>query len=175
MYKGEQMEKGIILVEDMTKEELEALRAGKVIYGFETQEEADKARISEELVNDEIEVNEDKGARAWIDVLNLHKNMSSWAIYRSNVAPIKGNEFAYLNPRLYNGLSYASYNSSKYTDVKLITTNQFGDVQIYAPKDQDSCLGACIQGLGDHFLLLKDPESKNFGNKYCKANYAMHN
>ncbi|MGL5038077.1 MAG: hypothetical protein ACRC6F_10220 [Aeromonas sp.] len=169
------MEKGIILVENMTKEELESLRAGKVNYGFETQDEADKARISETLIADEVQNNEDKGTRAWIDVLNLHKNMSSWAIYRPNVAPIKGNEFAYLNPRLFNGLSYISYNSSNYSGVKLISTNQFGQVQIYAPRDEDSCLGSCVQGSAEHFILTKDPEAKNFGTKYCKYGYDKHN
>ena len=115
------IDKGIILIEDMTKEELEELRAGKIVYGFETQEEADKARISEELLDDEVEFEKIKNSKTTlIDVLNFHKNMTSWAIYRTNVEPVKGNEFAYLVPSKYNGLSYIGYNSSNYYENYII-------------------------------------------------------
>ncbi|CDG02090.1 Putative N-acetylmuramoyl-L-alanine amidase family 2 (fragment) [Clostridium chauvoei JF4335] len=68
--------------------------------------------------------------------LNLKPHMESWSIYNMNVKPIKGNEFAYLAPSQYGGLSYRIIEDRG--DVKVINTSCFGTVQIYAPKDNDS-------------------------------------
>lgn len=72
------------------------------------------------------------------EYLNLKPHMERWAIYKTNVKPVKGNEFAYLSPSQFNGLSYRIIEDRG--DVKVINTSYFGIVQIYAPRDNDSTI-----------------------------------
>lgn len=69
--------------------------------------------------------------------VNLKPHVSSWRVYRTNVAPVKGNECGYLAPSKYGGLSYEILGKPQ-TDVYTIQTSSFGKVNIYVPKDNDS-------------------------------------
>lgn len=73
-----------------------------------------------------------------ISYLNLHKHNTSWRVYPLNKAPIVGNEVGCLAPAKFNGLSYKIEEDKG--DIKIITTQSFGRVQIYAPRDADSSI-----------------------------------
>lgn len=73
-------------------------------------------------------------------VINLHKHMTRWAVYRPGVVPVNGNQCGYLAPSQYGGLSYHCYNKSySYADVFHIPTSSYGEVQIWVPADNDAC------------------------------------
>lgn len=68
--------------------------------------------------------------------LNLHEHNYSWRVYPLNVSPVIGNECGALAPQRYGGLSYKIVENKG--DIKIIDTQTFGRVQIYAPRDADS-------------------------------------
>lgn len=71
--------------------------------------------------------------------LNLNPNLSKWNVYKTNVAPVIGNECGALNPKLYGGLSYEIL-AEPQKDVYTIQTENYGKVNIYAPRDDDSSI-----------------------------------
>lgn len=71
--------------------------------------------------------------------LNLNPNLSKWNVYKTNVAPVIGNECGALNPKLYGGLSYEIL-AEPQKDVYTIQTENYGKVNIYAPRDNDSSI-----------------------------------
>jgi N-acetylmuramoyl-L-alanine amidase len=71
--------------------------------------------------------------------LNLHKHMKEWGIYRLNATPIKRNQFAQLKPSKFGGLSYKVLGNPQ-ANVYTIQTEDFGKVNIYAPRDKDSSI-----------------------------------
>lgn len=101
-------------------------------------------------------------------VLNLHKNMDRWAIYRMGVKPVAGNQFAYLAPKQFGGLTYIAHPGS-YGDVWEIKTQQYGLVQIYAPKDNDSCRTVYI-ATGPNYPG-DIPDGNYWGSTWCKRYY----
>lgn len=70
--------------------------------------------------------------------LNLKPNVSSWRVYPLDKAPVVGNECAKLAPATYGGLSYEILEDKG--GIKIIKTEMFGKVQIYAPRDNDSLI-----------------------------------
>ena len=63
--------------------------------------------------------------------VNLPPNISSWAIYDINVAPVKKNAKATLNPKKFGGLSYYVHEYRDNGTTAVIETVQFGKVKIY--------------------------------------------
>lgn len=70
--------------------------------------------------------------------LNLKPHVTSWRVYPLDKAPVVGNECAKLAPSMYGGLSYEILEDKG--DIKIIKTEMFGKVQIYAPRDNDSSI-----------------------------------
>ena len=70
--------------------------------------------------------------------LNLLPHVPTWRVYPLNVSPIVGNEIGKLAPSTYGGLSYEILEDKG--DIKIINTQSFGKVQIYAPRDNDSSI-----------------------------------
>ena len=70
--------------------------------------------------------------------LNLKPHVPSWRVYQLDKAPVVGNECAKLAPATYGGLSYEILEDKG--DIKIIKTEMFGKVQIYAPRDNDSSI-----------------------------------
>lgn len=70
--------------------------------------------------------------------LNLKPHVTSWRVYPLDKAPVVGNECAKLAPATYGGLSYEILEDKG--DIKIIKTEMFGKVQIYAPRDNDSSI-----------------------------------
>lgn len=70
--------------------------------------------------------------------LNLHKHNATWRVYPLNKSATIGNEVGSLAPATYCGLSYEILEDKG--DIKIITTESFGRVQIYAPRDADSSI-----------------------------------
>lgn len=56
---------------------------------------------------------------------------SSWRVYPTNKAPVKGNEKGFLNPKKFGGLSYDIIDNPQ-KNVYTIKTDDFGKVNIYA-------------------------------------------
>ena len=71
--------------------------------------------------------------------LNLSKSVNSWRVYPLNKAPVIGNEVGSLAPSKYGGLSYKILGNPQ-ANVYTITTESFGMVNIYAPRDTDSSI-----------------------------------
>ena len=71
--------------------------------------------------------------------LNLHPYLSKWNVYKTNVAPVSGNQCGALNPKYYGGLSYEILGNPQ-ADVYTISTSSYGKVNIYAPRDNDSSI-----------------------------------
>lgn len=101
----------------------------KIKEGYRTEAEAEAARKNFE-------------PRVWERKYNvhLHSHMNSWAVYPTNVTPVTGNQCGYLAPARYGGLTYRVLEDfTGYPDVVTIETESFGKVNIYVPKDWDSC------------------------------------
>ena len=62
--------------------------------------------------------------------VTLPATANSWAVYDMNVQPIKKNAKGYLNPAKFGGLTYDILGWTM-TDVAIIQTRDFGQVQIY--------------------------------------------
>lgn len=62
--------------------------------------------------------------------LYLPKTSSSWRVYPTNKAPVKGNEKGFLNPKKFGGLQYKVL-ATPQKDVVTIQTSDFGKVNIY--------------------------------------------
>ncbi|WP_010099030.1 peptidoglycan DD-metalloendopeptidase family protein [Ornithinibacillus scapharcae] len=62
--------------------------------------------------------------------LYLPKTASSWRVYPTNVAPVKGNEKGFLNPKKFGGLQYTVL-AKPQANVVTIQTSDFGKVNIY--------------------------------------------
>ncbi|QGH35122.1 peptidoglycan DD-metalloendopeptidase family protein [Gracilibacillus salitolerans] len=62
--------------------------------------------------------------------LYLPKAAPSWRVYPTNVAPVKGNEKAFLKPSKFGGLQYKVLDTPQ-KDVVTIKTKDFGKVNIY--------------------------------------------
>lgn len=71
--------------------------------------------------------------------LNLNKSVSNWRVYPLNKAPVIGNEVGFLAPSKYGGLSYKILGNPQ-ANVYTISTESFGMVNIYAPRDTDSSI-----------------------------------
>lgn len=69
--------------------------------------------------------------------LFLKGHMTKWNVYPTGVAPVIGNQCGTLNPSLFGGIEYEILGNPQ-TDVYTIQTRDFGKVNIYAPKDEDS-------------------------------------
>lgn len=74
-----------------------------------------------------------------VHYLNLKPLMSSWRVYDLKSPVRAGQEKAKLNPKKFGGLSYEILDNPQ-KDVYTIQTNQFGKVNIYAPRDIDSTI-----------------------------------
>lgn len=102
----------------------------RVKEGYNTEKEAEEARKKFKAVGE------------WDRKYNvhLHKHMVRWAVYPTNVTPVTGNQCGYLAPATYGGLTYRILDDiTGYPDVFSIQTDSFGKVNIYIPKDWDSC------------------------------------
>lgn len=64
------------------------------------------------------------------ETLYLPKSESSWRVYPTNVAPVKGNEKGFLNPKKFGGLQYEVLGKPQ-AHVVTIKTQDFGKVNIY--------------------------------------------
>ncbi len=62
--------------------------------------------------------------------LHLPASAQTWRVYPLNVAPVKGNECAFIKPAKFGGLDYDIIRFSQ-PDVAVIKTRDFGEVQIY--------------------------------------------
>jgi N-acetylmuramoyl-L-alanine amidase len=71
--------------------------------------------------------------------LNLRPHMDEWGVYKLNVAPVKANQFAQLRPAKFGGLSYEILGNPQ-ANVYTIETEDFGKVNIFAPRDRDSSI-----------------------------------
>jgi hypothetical protein len=71
--------------------------------------------------------------------LNLHEHMREWGIYKLSAAPVKVNQFAQLRPSKFGGLSYEILDKPQ-ANVYTIQTEDFGKVNIFAPRDKDSSI-----------------------------------
>lgn len=69
--------------------------------------------------------------------LNLHRHMTSWAVYPVNGPYTKDKKIGSLSPSQFGGLSYPIL-SSRSNDILVIKTESYGVVAIYAPVDHDS-------------------------------------
>lgn len=78
--------------------------------------------------------------------VNLKPVRSSWAVYPTNVAPVKANACGYLNPAKFSGLSYEVL-ANPLKDVYTIKTDSFGKVNIYCPNDNEGYVGAPAFGI----------------------------
>lgn len=162
------MKKEIILVEELTSEEIAEIENSKTVkLGYSSLEEYENSIKEDSKIQERT---------TWIDVVHLHKHMTSWAIYRPGVAPVTGNQFAYLKPSQFGGLTYTGYYQGG--GVYVINTEQYGSVQIWCPDDEDSCKTSVIAGSAEHFLLTKSVEGQwhvtyNTG-VGCKFRYAKH-
>ena len=66
--------------------------------------------------------------------LYLPASAKRWRVYKLNVVPRVGNECGYLYPAKFGGLEYDILRWTKYKDVCVIKTRDFGEVQIYVAK-----------------------------------------
>ena len=101
----------------------------RVKEGYATEEEAEANRVVQgrSVLNRSYNV-------------HLHSHMTSWAVYPTNVTPVLGNQCGYLAPARYGGLTYRVLEDfTGYANVVTIQTESFGKVNIYVPKDEDSC------------------------------------
>lgn len=71
--------------------------------------------------------------------LNLSPSVNSWRVYPLNKSAVIGNEVGSLAPSRYGGLSY-EIKGNPLTNVYTITTAIWGNVNIYAPRDNDSTI-----------------------------------
>lgn len=62
--------------------------------------------------------------------LYLPASATSWRVYKTNVAPVVGNECGYLYPSKFGGLTYEIL-ATPQTDVVTIQTRDYGKVNIY--------------------------------------------
>ena len=177
------MNEEIKLVEELSEKELLEIENGEnVKIGFLSEDELipNEDYLPGEEVDKNLEISllcpeEYPGSPniAFCPVLNLHKHMTKWAIYRAGVRPVSGNQFAYLNPSAYGGLTYIAHPGA-YGDVWEIQTNQYGYVQIYAPKDSDSCSYFNAVFPTDPKNPRNDPEGRTWGTRWCSKSYAKH-
>lgn len=65
--------------------------------------------------------------------LYLPASATTWRVYPLNKKPVKGNEKGYLKPSKFGGLTYDILRYTQ-TDVAVIKTRDFGEVQIYVAK-----------------------------------------
>lgn len=72
--------------------------------------------------------------------LNIHKHNATWRVYPLNKPAIVGNEVGKLSPAQFGGLSYEILEDKG--NIKIIQTQSFGKVQIFAPQDADSSITA---------------------------------
>lgn len=71
------------------------------------------------------------------EYLFLKGHMTKWNVYPTNVAPVTGNQCGTLNPSLFGGIEYEILGNPQ-KDVYTISTRDYGKVNIYVPKDNDS-------------------------------------
>ncbi|SDM14413.1 peptidoglycan recognition protein family protein [Sediminibacillus halophilus] len=64
------------------------------------------------------------------ETLYLPASASSWRVYPTNKAPVKGNEKGFLNPKKFGGLQYEVLGKPQ-ANVVTIKTSDFGKVNIY--------------------------------------------
>ncbi|MGF7013247.1 LysM peptidoglycan-binding domain-containing protein [Ornithinibacillus bavariensis] len=64
------------------------------------------------------------------ETLYLPKTASSWRVYPTKVAPVKGNEKGFLNPKKFGGLQYEVLGKPQ-ANVVTIQTKDIGKVNIY--------------------------------------------
>lgn len=69
--------------------------------------------------------------------LFLKGHVTKWNVYPLEVAPVYGNECGALNPSLFGGIEYEILGNPQ-TDVYTIQTRDYGTVNIYVPRDEDS-------------------------------------
>ena len=86
-----------------------------------------------ELFNKPVTTKTTETKKKTVRMLYLPKTATSWKVYPTNKAPVKGNEKGYLNPKKFGGLSYEILGNPQ-TDVYTIQTANFGKVNIYAAK-----------------------------------------
>ena len=81
-----------------------------------------------------------------VKYLNLSIEADTWRVYKLDVAPVIGNECKKLLPSKFGGLSYTvkGYTSES---VAIISTRDFGDVQIYIKHVLASITDSPIYGL----------------------------
>ncbi|TYS58400.1 N-acetylmuramoyl-L-alanine amidase [Sutcliffiella horikoshii] len=73
--------------------------------------------------------------------LNLMPHISSWRVYPLGVPLVAGNEVGRLAPSRYGGLSYRILGTTGVNSYT-ISTESFGRVNIFAPRDEDSQITA---------------------------------
>lgn len=66
--------------------------------------------------------------------LYLPASAERWRVYKLSVVPHAGNECGYLYPAKFGGLEYDILRWTKYKDVCIIKTRDYGEVQIYVAK-----------------------------------------
>jgi N-acetylmuramoyl-L-alanine amidase CwlA len=72
--------------------------------------------------------------------LNLHKHMKEWGVYNLKTTRfVEANQIHQLRPSKFNGLSYKIL-GNPHDDIYTIQTDDFGKVNIYAPRDRDSSI-----------------------------------
>lgn len=75
-------------------------------------------------------INFEEGGVAKMQYLNLSPSATGWNVYPTDKQPVVGNECGKLNPSAHGGLSYEILRYSM-SDVVVINTEEFGEVQIY--------------------------------------------
>lgn len=103
----------------------------KIKEGYESEEAAERAKLNQKNLFD-------IGTTFEYNV-HLHNHMDRWAVYPLGSTPVTGNQCGYLAPKKYGGLTYKILGRTAYPDVHSIQTESFGKVNIYIPKDWDSC------------------------------------
>ncbi|GIO27714.1 peptidoglycan DD-metalloendopeptidase family protein [Ornithinibacillus bavariensis] len=73
------------------------------------------------------------------EILYLPKTAFSWRVYSTTVAPVKGNEKGFLNPRKFGGLQYEVLGRPQ-ANVVTIQTRDFGKVNIYVGPESGAIL-----------------------------------
>lgn len=74
-----------------------------------------------------------------VNYLNLSASVERWRVYPLDKTPRIGNEVGFLAPSRFGGLSYRILNNPQ-VNVYTIRTQSFGNVNIYAPRDNDSSI-----------------------------------
>lgn len=126
---------GVYTSSTSTKKQTPAVKSGKItkiIAGADNPYLLNNGDIG--WVNDKCIVSKSSGSTSSKKKsVYLPKTATSWRVYKTNVAPVVGNECGYLYPSKFGGLTYEIL-ATPQTDVVTIQTRDYGKVNIYVAK-----------------------------------------